>query len=181
MAQINYRWGYGYVLLAALLWALSGTASKFLFNSGVTPFQLVQLRITVCTVLLFAWLALRQPALLRISYNDIPYFAILGVFGMASVQFFYLFAVSKINVAAATLLEYLAPVFIALYTVVFAKEKLNGYVITAIIGAVTGCYLVVGAYNLDILTMNRAGILGGLAAAVSFSWYSINGEYGMRR
>jgi drug/metabolite transporter (DMT)-like permease len=126
-------------------------------------------------------LALRQPVLLQISLNDIPYFSILGIFGMAGVQFFYLFAISKINVAVATLLEYIAPVFIALYMVFFAKEKLNTYVFVAIIGAVIGCYLVVGAYNLDILTLNRAGILGGLAAAVSFSWFSVHGEYGMRR
>jgi drug/metabolite transporter (DMT)-like permease len=177
----NSRLGYGFVILAALLWALSATASKFLFNNGISPFQLVQLRVTVCAVTLFAWLGFRCPALLRISLRDVPYFAILGVFGMAGVQFSYLFAISKINVAAAILLEYLAPVFIALYTVVFAREKLNLYVIAAICSAVSGCYLVVGAYNLDILSMNRAGILAGIGAAITFAWYSVLGEYGMRR
>ena len=177
----KYRLGYAYVVLAALLWALSATASKLLFNSGISPFQLVQLRITICAVTLFAWLLFRCPAFLRISRRDIPYFVFLGVFGMAAVQFFYLFAISKINVAAAVLLEYLAPVFIALYTIVFAHEKLNLYVIAAIVSAVGGCYLVVGAYNLDILSMNRAGILAGIGAAVTFALYSLLGEYGMRR
>jgi drug/metabolite transporter, DME family len=180
-ATKNYRWGYGYVILAALLWALSATASKYLFNHGLSPFQLVQLRVTVCAVMLFVWLGFHCPTLLRISLSDIPYFLVLGVFGMAGVQFFYLFAISKIHVAAAILLEYLAPVFIALYTVVFAREKLSHYVIAAIISAVFGCYLVVGAYNLDILSMNRAGILAGIGAAITFAWYSVHGEYGMRR
>jgi drug/metabolite transporter (DMT)-like permease len=180
-SNFKSRWGYGFVVLAALLWASGGTASKFLFNNGLSPFQLVQLRVTICGVVLFAVLGIRRPSLLRISRGDILYFAILGIFGMAAVQFFYLFAISKINVAAAILLEYLAPVFIALHTLVFTREKLNGYVIAAIAGAVAGCYLVVGAYNLNLLTLNAAGILGGIGAAVSFAWFSVHGEYGMRR
>ncbi|MFC1829981.1 EamA family transporter, partial [Thermodesulfobacteriota bacterium] len=69
----NYRWGYVYVVFAALLWALSGSSAKFLFNSGITPFQLVQLRLTISTVLLFLCLLIRFPSLLKISRRDIPY------------------------------------------------------------------------------------------------------------
>ena len=39
--------GYVYVALAAVLFAISGTASKFLFHSGLTPYQLIQLRTTL--------------------------------------------------------------------------------------------------------------------------------------
>jgi len=35
----KYRLGYIYVALAALLFAISGTSSKFLFHSGITPYQ----------------------------------------------------------------------------------------------------------------------------------------------
>jgi hypothetical protein len=38
-ATKNYRWGYVSVVLAALMWALSGSSAKFLFNSGITPFS----------------------------------------------------------------------------------------------------------------------------------------------
>jgi hypothetical protein len=39
--------GYLYVALAAVLFAVSGTAAKFLFHSGITPYQLIQLRTTL--------------------------------------------------------------------------------------------------------------------------------------
>ncbi len=175
------RLGYLYAILAAVTWAIGGAAAKFLFNSGVTTFQLVQLRITLAAAILFIWLLLRNPAALRISKSDIVYFMILGSVGMAAVQFAYLFAISKINVAAAILLEYLAPVFIALYMVIFAKEKLGAITVAAIVVAVAGCYLVVGAYNLNILSMNLAGIASGLWAGVAFAWFSVHGEYGMRK
>ena len=173
--------GYFYVIFAAVLWAISGSSAKFLFHSGVTTFQLVQLRITIAAVGLFLWLLLRNPSLVRIKRKDIFYFVILGIFGMGGVQFTYLFAISKINVAAAILLQYMAPSFIALHSAVFARDKLNLQTVMALLGATFGCYLVVGAYNLDVLAMNIAGIVSGILSAISFAWYSIHGEYGMRR
>lgn len=173
--------GYLYALAAAVLWGGSGAAAKFLFHSGMTPFELVQARLTITAAGLLLWLGLRRPERLRIDRKDIAYFAVFGVVGMAGVQFTYLFAISKIHVAAAILLQYLAPTFIVLHSVVFARERLNRVTLAALAGATLGCYLVVGAYNLDLLTMNLAGIVSGLLSAVCFAWYSIHGEYGMRR
>ena len=172
--------GYIFVISAALLWAVSGSSAKFLFNSGLSPYELVQLRITLAASLLCLWLGVRAPGLLLVSRRDIPYFIVFGVIGMASVQFTYLFAISKINVAAAILLQYLAPVFITLYAIFFQKDTLRHKTVLALVGAVTGCYLVVGAYNLDLLALNLAGIISGLLSALGFAWYSIHGEYGMR-
>jgi drug/metabolite transporter (DMT)-like permease len=50
----------------------------------------------------------------------------------------------------------------------------------ALAGAVFGCYLTVGGYRMQVLSMNHAGIVAGIAAAVSFGWYSLQSEYGMR-
>ena len=175
------RWGYVYVVLAAIAWASSGSASKFLFHRGITPFAMVQLRLTISTAVLFLWLCMQNRALLRIDPKDMPYFLVLGTCGMSAVNIAYLFAISRLNVAAAILLEYLAPILIALYTVIFQREKLSRLTILAILSASIGCYLVVGAYNLDILHLNLAGIVSGLCAAVAFAWWSIHGEYGMRR
>jgi len=163
------------------MWGVSGSSSKFLFHSGISAFQLVQLRITIAAAALFLWLLVRDPALLRIERRDIAYFIVLGAVAMAALQFTYLFAISRIQVAAAILLQYLAPSIIALYSVVIVRDKMQATTAVAVIGATVGCYLVVGAYNLDFFGMNIVGILGGVGAAVSFAWYTIQGEYGMRR
>lgn len=173
--------GYLFVVSAAVLWAISGSSAKFLFNSGMSPYQLVQLRLTIAASLLFIWLVVRKPRSLVICRRDILYFVIFGVVGMASVQFTYLFAISKINVAAAILLQYLAPAFIAVHAILFQGDRLRRNTVVALTGAIIGCYLVVGAYNLDLFSLNMAGIISGLLSAVGFAWYSIHGEYGMRK
>jgi drug/metabolite transporter (DMT)-like permease len=177
----SIRRGYAYVSIAAILWAVSGSASKYLFNNGLSPFQIVQMRTTIAFVGLLIWLGFRHPSLLRIAPRDTIYFLLLGIFGIAAAQFFYLFAISKINVAAAILLQYTGPVFVTLYSIVFTRYKLRPATVIAILGTLTGCFLVVGAYNIDLIGVDRAGIIGGLLAAVAFATYSLLSEYGMRK
>ena len=174
------RSGYLLAALAALFWASSGTAAKYLFLNGVTAFELVQMRTTLAAGIVFAWLAFRDRSLLAVERRDLPYFVTLGV-GLAAVQFTYLFAISRIQVAAAILIQYQAPLFVALYTLIVLRVNLPPVVFAAMAGSLFGCWLVVGGYNLDLLQMNRIGLLTALASAVTFAWYTVRCEYGMQR
>jgi drug/metabolite transporter (DMT)-like permease len=97
------------------------------------------------------------------------------------VQFTYLLSISMLKVAVAILMQYLAPVMICLYSLVFAREALTPATMIAVCCATVGCYLVVGAYNFDLFSMNREGILCGFACALFFAGYSLYGEKGMHR
>src|SRR5208337_5035615 len=174
------RKGYLYVVAATIMWAVSGVSGKFLFNQGVTPLQLVQLRVTLSAAFLFLWL-LARPGLLKISPRDIAYFAVLGISGLAMVMFTYFYAISKINVAVAILLQYLAPIFIAVYYGFVAPEKLTRITLLAIVLSVSGCCLAVGTHNVNLPALNWQGIAAGVLSGLSYAWYAIYGERGMRR
>ncbi|MDQ7786305.1 MAG: EamA family transporter [Thermodesulfovibrionales bacterium] len=175
----NRKLGYLYVFCAAFFWASSGTASKFLFHRGITPFQLVQLRTTTAAFSLFLVLFIWRKHFLRIGRNDIFYFLVLGAL-LAATQFTYLYSISGIQVAVAILLQYMAPVLIAAYSVLFAYKKLDQRTVIALAGALAGCYFMTGVYSLDILNMNRTGILAGFASAAAFAAYTLRSEYGMQ-
>lgn len=173
--------GYLCVLAAAIMWASSGVAGKALFAGGITPFELVQVRVTVSTLLLAIAFGLHSRDLFRIRGRDFVYFFILGGVAMALVQITYFYAVSKIQVAAAVFLEYLAPILVAFYSICFWKERLTPTKLLSLALSLAGCYLVVGGYNLHLLKMNRVGILCGLAAALCFAGYTLIGERLMQR
>ncbi len=179
--QNENRIGYLLVALAAILFAISGACAKALFNAGITAYQLIQLRTTLAFVGLIVWLAIRYPRQLKISLTDLPYFICLGFFGIGAAQFFYLFAISKINVAAAILLHYTGPVFVALYSALIQQQRMGSKALVAIVGTLVGSYLVVGAYDLEMLALNRVGIIGGILAAVAFAAYSLLSAYGMKK
>jgi drug/metabolite transporter (DMT)-like permease len=174
------RIGYVYVVIAAGLWALSGSVAKYLFQGGMSPFELVQLRTTISAAMLFVWLVVRKRRLLSIARKDYLYFPLLGGL-LAAVQFTYLYSISRIQVAAAVLLQYQAPALIAAHALLLNRKRLSSITLVSLFGAVMGCYLMVGAYNLDLLHMNSAGIMSGLASAIAFALYSVRSEYGMRR
>ncbi len=99
---------------------------------------------------------------------------------MASVQITYFYTISKIPVMAAILLGYLSPILVALFSILFWGERCAPSTVVALVLALSGCFLVVGGYNLELLRLNRLGILGGLAAAASFAAYALLGERMMR-
>jgi DME family drug/metabolite transporter len=174
------RFGYFYVAMSAVLFAATGTASKFLFHQGVTPYQLVQVRTAIASAVLLAWLVLADPACLRISRQSLPRFILLG-FVLAATMFTYFYAISKIQVAAAILLQYQSPVLVAAYALAFSGERHSPATLLAIAGSGLGCYLAVGAYSFDLLSLNRAGIIGGLGAAAFLSAYTVLSESALRR
>ena len=71
-----HKTGYLYVCLAAVLWAAAGSSAKFLFNSGMTPYQLIQLRVTLAFGGLLLWLVGRNRQLLKIDVKDLFYFSL---------------------------------------------------------------------------------------------------------
>jgi len=163
------------------MWASSGTAGKALFDAGMSPFDLVQIRVTLASGILFlAFLAVSRD-LLFIRLKDIPFFLLLGSGVMAVVTGSYLYTISKIQVAAAILIQYLAPIFVAVYAMLFWKERPTFVKTAALLLAFGGCFLVVGGYNLELLNMNLLSILGGLTSAITFAGYSLLGERAMHR
>jgi len=147
----------------------------------MSPFDLVQIRVTLASAILFLVFLIFSRELLHIRPRDIPYFLFLGGVVMAVVTGSYLYTISKIQVAAAILIQYLAPIFVAIFSMLFWKEQPTFLKITALFLAFGGCFLVVGGYNLELLQMNLLGILGGITSAITFAGYSLLGERAMHR
>jgi drug/metabolite transporter (DMT)-like permease len=168
--------GYLYVTMAAIMWASSGTLGKALFEGGVLPLNLVQIRVTFASLILAVAFAVFSRSLLRIRLRDVGYFLVLGGVLMTLVQFTYFYTISKIQVVAAILLQYLSPIFVAAFSMLFWGEKPTLSKFLALFFAIAGSYLVVGGYNLELLHMNRVGIIVGLCSGVFFAACALLGE-----
>ena len=173
--------GYIYILIGTTLWGVSSVVAKSLFIIGLPPAELVQIRLTLATVTLLLILLMFDRKRMIISYHDLPYFFVLGFVGVAGVQFTYYYTMSKIHVGPAVLIQYLSPAWIALYAFLFQKEPLSRRKIAALLLALLGCYLTVGGYRLDLLRLNRIGIVSGLISSLFFSFYALYGEKGLKK
>jgi len=180
MREGEFR-GYLYILIGTTLWGISSVVAKSLFNIGLTPAELVLVRLTLSTLTLLLILLLFDRRRLIISLRDCPYFLVFGFIGVAGVQFTYYYTISKIHVGPAVLIEYLSPVWIAFYAFLFQKEPLSKGKIISLLLAMFGIYFVVGGYRIDLLRLNRIGIASGLASSFFFAFYALYGEKGLKK
>ncbi|UCF00835.1 MAG: DMT family transporter, partial [Deltaproteobacteria bacterium] len=132
--------GYLCVLAAAILWAASGTIGKGLFAGGITPLDVVQVRATFGSLLLAVFFGIRSRHLFRIQPKDLGFFIFLGSVVMALVQLTYFTAISKIQVAAAILLQYLAPILVAFYSICFWRERVTVSKLLSLLLSFAGCF-----------------------------------------
>src|SRR2546421_5605471 len=111
------RPGLGYAMAAgaASLWAVNGTVSKVILASGVSSLRLAQVRMTGALVGFVLVLLLTAPERLRVRKRELPFLAVWGIGGLAFVQWFYFLAIHRLAIGIALLIEYVAPLLVALW------------------------------------------------------------------
>lgn len=171
--------GYGLYLLAATMFAINGTVAKQIILSGVSPTFLSQLRITAAFLLLAAVLAIIRPAALRLPVRQIPILALYGVLGVAMTQWLYFVAIENIPVGLALILEFTAPLFVALWFRFGYREPTRNTVWLGLALALIGLMLVAQIWQ--GFSLNPIGALAGLGAACALTVYYVLGDAQLRR
>lgn len=173
--------GYLRIAGAALCWGFAASLAKFLFVRNVPPLVLAQVRAGFSFLVLLAIALAARRSMLRVTPAQAAGLALLGTAGIAASNFTYLMAIHRTSVTTAILLQYTAPVWVMLYAVLFAGDRLSGLRALAAMLSVGGCVLAVGGYRPGGLAWNAAGVAWGLGAAFSFSFFNIWGGRMARR
>lgn len=171
--------GVAAVLAGAALFAINGTVSKVVLEAGMSSLRLVEIRCTAAAFAFFLIAALRRPGSLRIGINELGFIALYGITGIALVQWLYLVAIARMPVSLALLIEYTAPLLVALYVRFVRKGEVRARVWVALVLSFGG--LAVVAQVWQGLTLDGVGMLAAGAAAISLATYYLLGERGLGR
>jgi drug/metabolite transporter (DMT)-like permease len=176
----RHRLGYAMVLVAAALFAINGVVSKVILAGGeIDPERLTELRSTGAFVGLAAVLLAFAPTRLRISRQELPLLVFFGICGFALVQWAYFVAIERLPVGIALLLQFTAPVLVALWARFGRHERVRRRVWAALALTLVGLTLVSQAWL--GLTLDGVGVAAALLAAVSLAIYFVVGEHGVGR
>jgi drug/metabolite transporter (DMT)-like permease len=168
--------GYALVLLGASCFIVNAGVSRVAMDAGVPPDRLAALRSTGTAVaLLVIVLGLRRVRTLRLRLAEIPWLLLYGVVGVALLQVSYFVAIDRLPVGIALLLEYLAPVLIALWAWLVQRRPVRARLWPALGLALVGLAMVAEVWDGDAL--DPLGVVMGLAAAVCFATYFLAGEH----
>jgi drug/metabolite transporter (DMT)-like permease len=174
------RLGYGMAFTAATLWAVNGVISKVIIESGeIAAPRLTEVRTTGAFLMLAAALLLVRPQSLRIRRGELPVLLTFGVLGLAFVQWFYFEAISRLDIGVALLIQYIAPVLVALWARFAYHEPVRRRIWAALALSILGIALLVELWS--GLTLDGLGVAAALGSAVTFAVYILSAERAVTR
>ena len=163
-------------VVAGIAWGLSGTSGQYLMVHGISALVLTNLRLLIAggILMLLAYATAKDKMLAflkdRKSLLSLLIFALIGLF---LNQFAYLTAIQETNAGTATVLQYVCPVGILIYSCIKDKVAPTLGEIISIILAIGGTFLIATHGQLDQLSMTPAGLFWGLFSALTYALYII--------
>ena len=169
--------GFILAITAAILWGISGVCAQFVFQERQIDIEwMVSVRLLVAGAALLLYSALKANTQIwhiwstRRSALDLLMFA---VFGMLAVQYTYFAAIKHSNAATGTVLQYLGPVFIAVYFSVIRKRLPSRLECAAIFFACLGTLLLVTHGDLSSMKISGMALFWGISSALALALYTI--------
>jgi drug/metabolite transporter (DMT)-like permease len=171
--------GYAMTLAAAMLFGFNGAVSKVVLSSGLGSLRLSEVRSTGAALGLLVGLAILAPERLRIRREEWRFFVLFGALGLTFVQLFYFLAIHRLPVGIALLIEYIAPLLVALWARHAVHEVVRRRIWIALALALAGLAGVVQIWQ--GLALDGLGIAFAAADMVAFAVYILLAEDGVRR
>ena len=163
------RLGYAMVATAATLFAVNGSVSKVVLESGLSSLELAQIRATCAALGLLIFLVVFARSVLRVSRRELLFLAAFGVVGVALVQWLYFVAIHNLPVGVALLIEFTAPLFVALFARYVYKEHIRRRIWVAVILCIVGLGVVVEVWaGVAFSTVGVTAALGGAFALTAY-------------
>jgi drug/metabolite transporter (DMT)-like permease len=165
--------GYVYALVASLLFGINGSVTKVLVEAGLSPAQLTLFRVASTAAIAAVVLLITNRAAFRVTVRQLAVLAVLGVVGVALLQFTYAVALSLLPVGITLLIEYTAVLMVAVIAYFFFREKVRARLWVAIAAVLVGLTVVAQIWNSDL---NPFGVLMAFCAAIALATYFLGGE-----
>jgi len=169
------RLGYVMAATAATLWGINGTVSKVILSSGISSLRLTEVRCAGAFVGLAVVLAIRAPRRCGVSSRELPFLVLFGIGGLAFVQWFYFLAIHRVPIGIALLVQYLAPLLVALWARFAYHEPVRRRIWVALALALGGLALIVNVGSEGGLSSTGLGF--SLAAAATYMLYLLLAEH----
>lgn len=169
--------GASMVLAASCLFAVNGTVSKLVLTDGMSSLRLVQIRCVAAAVVLAGVAWCRRPGSLRISWRELRFLAVYGVVGVAMVQWLYFVAITRMPVSISLLIEFTAPLLVALWVRFVRREPVRRRVWLALAAVLLGLALVARVWA--GLTLDGLALVACVLSAGCLAAYYLLGEHGL--
>ena len=175
LPPVHPRRGLAQVTAAAVLFGVNASVSKVVLEAGVPPRQLAALRCTGVAVGLLLIIGPTARHRLAVSWAGLRQLAVLGIVGAALIQWLYFIAIDRLPVGIALLLEFTAPVIVAVFARLVLREAVRGVVWVALVLSLAGLGLVAQVWQ--DTRLDAVGVAAGLGGAACLATFLLLGRH----
>jgi DME family drug/metabolite transporter len=166
--------GYVFVAIAAVLWGLLGPVTRIALREGMGAVEVAFWR----ALLGASFFAVHAVVIgkVRLERRDLPSVAAFGVMGVAGLMACYSRAVETGGAALAAILLYTAPVWVALLSTLFLRERMTGRTLLALAVATAGVAGIAASSGGGGIRLTPAALGWGLASGFAYALYYLFGK-----
>lgn len=168
--------GIAMILIGAMLWGASGPLMEWTMEVyGISVSFLLTIRLTVAGLFLLLFLKLKGVRITAIFRNKmwIRPLLIFSVLGMLGVQYSFVAAIEASNAVVATLMQFLAPVYIIAFVSLTHKKLPPVYQIIGMAGTLAGLFLLLTNGRPDQLIISGEAFFWGILVGLAFTFYTL--------
>jgi drug/metabolite transporter (DMT)-like permease len=166
--------GYALVLVGVVGFSVNAGVSRIVLDNGIGAWTLAEVRaLGAAALLLLIVLLTGRRRALPMPRRQWPRLLLYGLVGLGLLQSFYFEAIARIPIGLAILIEFLAPLWVALWARLVRKQQVRPILWPALAVTLTGLAIVAGAQFADL---DPIGLLSALAAGWCFAVYFLVGE-----
>lgn len=168
--------GIVFIIFGSMLWGATGPLMEWLLeHTLLTVSFMLTIRLVVAGFVLLTYLLLTKQKIFSIWQQKIwgRQLLIFGIVGMLGVQYAFVAAINESNAVLATLLQFLAPIFVVAYVSLRLKKWPPNYQILGIMGTLGGLYLLLTNASFDDLLVSTKALLWGVAVGLTFAFYTL--------
>jgi len=163
-----------FLITAAFGFAAGGVAAKVLREANLDAFRLTQIRITSAALILLIITLIKGKKQLAVKRREIKDLVLFGVIGIAVVNSFYYFALKYLYVSVALIIEFTAPIWIALYLRFVKKKNISRTAWIGIICAFSGLVLISQVWTGK--SLHPLGVLVAILDALALAYYFLTAD-----
>lgn len=168
--------GIIFIVSGAMLWGATGPLMEWLLNhTPLTVSFMLTIRLSIAGILLLTYLLLTGKNIFGIWQHKLwgRQLIVFGIAGMLGVQFAFVAAINESNAVLATLLQFLAPIFVVAYVSLSLKKWPPKYQVLGIIGTLIGLFLLLTNASFESLLISPKALLWGIAVGLTFAFYTL--------
>ena len=158
---------------------MNGTVAKTLLLGGIDATVLSQVRATVAFLILLAFVADHPAGALRLRRSELPLLLVYGVLGIALTQFLYFASIERLPIGITLLIEFTAPLVIAVWFRVAWRHETKPVVWVALVTALVGLAIVAQVW--EGLTLDPLGVAFAVGAMLALVVYYLSADVAVQR